>query len=77
MQVLLTVQVRNPQNCVSEAPPSKELGEEEEYHNVAKKLLPLGMILNTLNSYFCSLVGPQFQLTSESVCWLVPVNGCR
>lgn len=44
MQVLLTVQVRNPQNCVSEAPPSKELGEEEEYHDVAKKLLPLGMI---------------------------------
>lgn len=44
MQVLLTVQVRNPQNCASEAPPSKELGEEKEYHNVAKKLLPLGMI---------------------------------
>lgn len=52
MQVLLTVQVRNPQNCASEAPPSKKLGEEEEYHDVAKKLLPLGMILNTLNLYF-------------------------
>lgn len=52
MQVLLTVQVRNPQNCASEAPPSKELGEEKEYHDVAKKLLPLGMILNTLSSYF-------------------------
>lgn len=52
MQVLHTVQIRNPQNSASEAPPSKELGEEEEYHNVAKKLLPLGMILNTLSSYF-------------------------
>lgn len=52
MQVLLTVQVRNHQNCASEAPPSKELGEEKEYHDVAKKLLPLGMILNTLSSYF-------------------------